>query len=377
MNIAIIDADLVYNGKHRFPNLACMKISGFYKSKGHNVDLVLEYSNKLENYDKVFISKVFTQTEVPDYILKMKNVEYGGTGFYYDKARPLPYEIEHHMPDYSLYDKFIKERINSGESLNTLKYYTDYSIGFTTRGCFRKCSFCVNKNYDKVCLHSPLDEFVLPDRKKICLLDDNVFGSPEWRNIFLQLQKTGKPFQYKQGLDERLLTKEKCNILFNSKYDGDYIFAFDNIKDKDIIIEKAKIIRNVFKTKGHNIKFYVLCAYDENNKYDEQFWINDIKNTFERIFILAKYNFKPYIMRYEKYKESPYYGVYVNFAQWCNQPSFFYNYSIRQFCEKYDDRASKGKRTSATYKYFKAIENATFKEYIDIIPKELIMPYWK
>ena len=30
-NIAIIDADLLGRKKHRFPNLACMKISGYWK----------------------------------------------------------------------------------------------------------------------------------------------------------------------------------------------------------------------------------------------------------------------------------------------------------------------------------------------------------
>lgn len=33
MRIAIIDADLVGNGNHRFPNLASMKISGYHKNK--------------------------------------------------------------------------------------------------------------------------------------------------------------------------------------------------------------------------------------------------------------------------------------------------------------------------------------------------------
>ena len=34
MNIAIIDADLITRKQHRFPNLACMKISGYYKNVG-------------------------------------------------------------------------------------------------------------------------------------------------------------------------------------------------------------------------------------------------------------------------------------------------------------------------------------------------------
>lgn len=37
MNIGIIDADLIGKQKHNFPNLACMKLSGYYKQQGHNV----------------------------------------------------------------------------------------------------------------------------------------------------------------------------------------------------------------------------------------------------------------------------------------------------------------------------------------------------
>jgi len=67
------------------------------------------------------------------------------------------------------------------------KEYTDYSIGFVTRGCFRKCPFCVNQKYDRVFLHSPLEEFYDSTRKKVCLLDDNVFGCPQWKDILEEL----------------------------------------------------------------------------------------------------------------------------------------------------------------------------------------------
>ena len=35
MKIAIIDADLIGRSKHRFPNLACEKISGYHKELGN------------------------------------------------------------------------------------------------------------------------------------------------------------------------------------------------------------------------------------------------------------------------------------------------------------------------------------------------------
>lgn len=173
MKIAIIDADLIGRDKHRFPNLVCMKLSGYYKELGAEVELKTDYEN-LSVYDKVFISKVFTDTPIDEEILKLPNVEYGGTGFFYDKAPKLPDKVEHHMPDYHLYDDWVNEKLLDGteecendEERDTIikknrkdfTYYLDYSIGFMSRGCIRQCSFCVNKNYKSCEVHSHLSEF--------------------------------------------------------------------------------------------------------------------------------------------------------------------------------------------------------------------------
>lgn len=245
------------------------------------------------------------------------------------------------MPDYHLYDEWVKSQLDNGSKKNDFKYYMDYSIGFMTRGCFRKCEFCVNKNYNKVSRHSPLEEFYDPTRKKICLLDDNVFGYKNWKDIFEELQSTGKPFQFKQGMDERILTDEKCEVLFKSKYDGDYIFAFDNIADSEIIEKKLKMIRQ-YTEKA--IKFYVLCGFDRDNNWDNKFWQQDIFDMMERIKILQQYHCVPYIMRFNRYLESPYQGIYKTVAAWCNQPSFFKMKSLREFgieSEKYSKTRNK------------------------------------
>ena len=96
MQIAVLDADLIARKRHRFPNLVCMKLSGYHKSEGDGVTLKTDYAN-LDSFDKVYIAKVFTNTRVPSDVLHRKNVLYGGTGFFYDKAVPLPYAIEHHI----------------------------------------------------------------------------------------------------------------------------------------------------------------------------------------------------------------------------------------------------------------------------------------
>lgn len=353
MKIAIIDADLLGRTKHRFPNLVSEKISAYWKEKDADVELKLNYEN-LDEYDHVFISKVFTDTWVPKWIAEAvdmdtrevnlpENIHVGGTGFFFAQAPDLDDEIEHHMPDYHLYDEWIEREVikaeneyerlgkhfNKGSFMAQFKEYTDYSIGFVTRGCFRKCPFCVNQKYDHVFRHSPLDEFYDPDRKKICLLDDNFLGGPDWKDVLTELLETKKPFKFKQGMDERILTEEKCELLFSASYDGDYTFAFDNISDYELIHRKLKLIRRY--STATNVKFYVLVGFESTDAID-------IVNMWKRVELLMRYQCLPYIMRYRNKNETPwkdsrYRGMYITMARWCNQPSFFKKKSFRQYCE--------------------------------------------
>ena len=162
--IGIIDADLVGRDKHRFPNLVCEKISAYWKEKGAEVELLLDYDN-IKEYDEVYISKVFTDTPFPKKLKETKKIHIGGTGIYFDKAPNLPDEIEHHMPDYHLYDDWIAGEVEKAKKNAELqgtnfdekrfmiqfKEYTSYSIGFMTRGCFRKwnkkCSITTSEYY--------------------------------------------------------------------------------------------------------------------------------------------------------------------------------------------------------------------------------------
>jgi len=331
--IGIIDADLASRKKHRFPNLALMKISGYCKNNGYDTALIVDPENAdLESFEKIYISKVFTDTYISPEILQLQNVEYGGTGFFYDKAEKLPEHIEHHMPDYDLYSSWVSSELLLGKKKLEYKYYTDYSIGFTTRGCFRRCEFCVNKNYTKVSLHSNLSEFIKEDRKNICLLDDNILGYSKCASIFAELHATNKRFKYKQGMDLRLMTEEKAETLIQSKYIGDYTFAFDNINDLDIIEKKLRLWRYHSKHRTQATKLYVFCGFDRDDKWNASFWDYDIVTVFQRIKLLMKYGCLPYIMRFNRYEESPYRGMYINLARWCNQPSFLKKKSFREYC---------------------------------------------
>ena len=309
-----------------------MKLSLYYKGLGHKVVLKTNYE-QLGDFDKVFISKVFTETPIPDGVLTLPNVEYGGTGFFYDKAKPLPYEIEHCKPDYHLYDEWMDECISNGANPKEFEYYTDYSIGFLTRGCFRQCPFCVNKNYKQCSAHSPLSEFMDESRPKLCFLDDNFFACPKWESLLQPVLESGKRFQFKQGLDERLLTVDKILKMSQWKYDGEVIFAFDNIEDKELIESKLQLIRTTVPDWSRGLKFYVFCGFDKNDVYDTDFWKKDITNLFERIRILKTYGAIPYVMRFEKIYESEYSSFYATVAAWCNQPGLFKSLTFRTFAQ--------------------------------------------
>jgi hypothetical protein len=326
-NIGIIDADLLHS-KTSFPNLALMKISGYHKSLGHDVTRIDE--SMVDEYDKVYVSKVFDFTPLDESILNETHVVAGGTGLLKTHDTSLPEYIEHHMPDYSLYRDVTNDRKH--------KYYHIASIGFTTRHCFRKCGFCVNKKYNRVVKWSDPSEFVDKSRKIITLLDDNILGHPDRISIINSVIDIGKPYEYKQGLDIRLVNEDIAELLGTSKYyNRDYIFAFDDWKDHSMINNKLRLWRNYVDDDGHT-KLYMLCGYKSTDR-------TDIIELFKRIRVAMEYNCLPYIMRYNITKVSPYYGTYVNIARWCNQPFAYKSMSYREFCMAHPEGKS-------TRKYF-------------------------
>jgi hypothetical protein len=77
-------------------------------------------------------------------------------------------------------------------------------------------------------------------------------------------------------------------------------------------------------------KLYVLVAYDGQDE-------KDVEGAFFRIKILMEHGCLPYIMRFEKYKESRFRNMYTQLARWCNQPGLFKKMSFRQFCVRNEE----------------------------------------
>ena len=104
-----------------------------------------------------------------------------------------------------------------------------------------------------------MKEFFDPSRKHIYLWDDQFFGFPKWQEVLDELDETGRRFQFRQGLDVRLMTEEKARRLANVKYHGDYIFAFDHIDEAEQVVRGLKIWR---RHSDKSTKLYVLSGYE-------------------------------------------------------------------------------------------------------------------
>lgn len=189
-----------------------------------------------------------------------------------DADKSLPYEIEHIYPDYSIYG------------------ITDTAYGFISRGCPRGCDFCHVKDMQGTNAHKVTDLSEFWDgQKNIVLLDPNISACKEWREIFQQLIDSKACVDFSQGLDIRLMTDEKIEMLANIKTNQVH-FAWDRYEDKEVVYPKLKHFAEVTKWNRRKIVVYVLVG-DRQRRVTEQ----DI----ERLMLLRPFAW-PYVMIYDK-----------------------------------------------------------------------------
>ena len=367
--IGLVDTDLLCNGT-RHPNLALLKIAGYLFDNNISFELITDSNADISQYAHIYMSRVFTFTEEPAFYLnasssEKKKFHRGGTGYYANeksisKFRKLREEdmnrLSHdsflntltckhtgkpginmavQMPYYHLYDEFIEKQVELGFKRDKYKDYLNYSIGFLTRQCFRHCPFCVNKLEDNVIPYSRLEWFHDKKRPHVYFWDDNFLAAPYhvWRTALQYLIDNKISFQFRQGLDERLLAEdehgeEMAAMLGQSRYHGDFIYAFDNWKDREIIERALRIWKRNCPKKG--TKFYLFCGFMQKPDGFDKFY-RDIWELFQRIRILMQYGCVGYVMRHEDYHKSPLENIYVQIARWCNQQAFYKKMSFWEY----------------------------------------------
>jgi hypothetical protein len=279
MNIGLVSVD------SKIPNLALMKLSAYHKKQG---DLVEIANPGFTEYDRIYASKIFEFTPDYPYFGWFGDAEIirGGTG--YSLTTNLPEEIEAEYPDYELF--------NCG-----------YALGFTTRGCIRKCPFCVvpeKEGMIKAC--SDIYGF-WRGQKEILFLDNNILALPDhFKLIAEQTIENKVKVDFNQGLDIRLVTPEIAEILSRIHWQRFIRFSFDSVK-----IEKQvrRGVENLNKCgiKSYRIFFYVLIGYDSTPEED-----------LHRIQVLKSYGCEIFAMPYNKKDK-----YQRRFARWVNHRAIF------------------------------------------------------
>lgn len=305
MRIGLIDVD-----GHNYPNIPLMKISAWHKSQGHHV----EWYNPMfsGHMDKVYMSKVFSFSPDYQYCIDADEIVKGGSGYCistingieaYDKSKDiqLPHEVEHIYPDYSLYE------------------ITDTAYGFLSRGCPRGCSFChveakEGRASRKV---ADLKEF-WNGQKTIVLCDPNILACREWKDLFQQLIDSKAWVDFNQGLDIRLMTEEKAEMLKNIKTKNLH-FAWDRYDDKEKIVPKFEMFKRITQIDYRKLGVYVLCGFDTT-----------IEQDLERIYTLRNIGFHPYVMLYNK-EQIPKGHELRKLQRWVNNRIIFAK------CKKFED----------------------------------------
>jgi len=198
-----------------FPNLALMKLSAFHKSQGDTVERFLP----LQTYGKVYSSKVFTFTPSDDY-LPAEAIK-GGIG--YGQYNTLPDEIEHICPDYDLYEQ-------------------KYSMGFLTRGCIRKCSFCyVPRKEGDIRAHADVEEFA--KHREVVLLDNNVLAHEHGLIQIEKMARLNLKVDFNQGLDARLIDNSIAKLLGSLKWLAPLRLACDSVEMIPTIKKAVELLR--------------------------------------------------------------------------------------------------------------------------------------
>ena len=265
----------LYNLEPNIVNSAMMQVSQYYKEGGAEV---YEY-HPLFDYDKIYAFSLFDFT---DKSFVTDEMICGGTGF--DIKSRLPREIEECEYDWSLYPD------------------CDFSIIWFSRGCFRKCPFCV-VNRKEGNIHPVEPKNLNPNGKYIKVMDNNFFANPEWRNSIRQLRRWNQPVDL-QGFDIRIFDEEQAEALSTLKFHKSFKFAWDNPRDN--IDDKIELLLDYVKP--YKLQCYVLIGY----------WSSPEEDYRRVMHLWDEYKIYSFVMPYDKFDR-----YQKNFARWCNNKYVF------------------------------------------------------
>lgn len=264
MNIWLVDFD----GK--IENLALMHLSSYHKALGDNVSLKfgaaeLDLFSPLP--DKVYISCLFrwNRTRAFEYFDRLPyEKEIGGTGI--DIKKSLLPQIQRCPPDYALYGNA-------------------RAIGFISRGCIRRCPWCVVPRKEGKLTRVVYARDIVEDKQEAIFLDNNFLALPGFDIDLRWLIEHQIAIDFNQGLDARLVTPSIASMLAKCRWLAGPRLALDSI----VNMAKVGQALDYLKAAGINLgQVFVFCLIG----------FDGIESDIERLLFLRRYNVNVYPMGY-------------------------------------------------------------------------------
>ena len=159
------------------------------------------------------------------------------------------------------------------------------------------------------------------------MLDPNTLACAEWRDCLYQLIDSKAHVNFNQGLDIRVMTEEKAEMLSQIKISAIH-FAWDRYEDKDVIQPKFLEFRKRSKINSHDLQVYVICGDKEKRVLPQD---------LERIYWLRDNGFAPYVMLYNKDSIPKGHGL-RKLQRWVNNRYIFWA------CKTFEDYKSHGNK---------------------------------
>ncbi len=299
MNILLVEPDYYT----RYPPLGLLKIASLEIKKGNSVKLIrgIDYDEGFFP-DKIYITSLFTYSWKPVHsaienfhkLFPKAEIKVGGI-----YATLMPNHITERFPFVYVHKGLIPEAENMLPSYYLLRSVEKWknwkkSIVFTTRGCIRKCPFCVVPKIEGGMKEPKFSilPYIYEDHNEVVIWDNDFLASPYAKTILEELRDNGLRVDFNQGLDARLMTYDFANLLSDIKSTTIHM-AYDWPWEGPYI-EKAINMLGDAGYKRKNLIFYVLYNFfdKDHNKGDTP------EDFLHRLQNLMNWGVSAYPMRY-------------------------------------------------------------------------------
>lgn len=262
MRVKLIDFD------SKIPNLALMRLSSYHKANGDKVS-VLRGSQSQELFDvadKYYLSCVFRwnkQAALQTVQQLGERCVSGGTGL--DIMQTLPDEVAQAQPDYSIYPD------------------CDYALGFISRGCIRKCPWCVVPRKEGALQRVSTAQEITGKRKKAIFIDNNFLALPDYEKDLQWLAENKIVIDFNQALDARLVDDKAAQLLAKCTWYPGIRLSLDS---DGMIGQVKKALDNLSKygVQPNTVRIFTLIGF------------SGLESDLERLFKIHEWGAAPFPM---------------------------------------------------------------------------------